>query len=149
MNLSAVPHPPPDELHRLLHDHHRELERACADLLGECYADDRLAVVDAWRRFERRVLAHIAAEEELVLPAYEVDHADDAALIRRGHQGLGAILTPLAIEVELHVIRADTVERLVAALRAHGAHEDEAMYPWAERHLDAGARAAMAARLAE
>jgi hypothetical protein len=137
------------DIDRLLHDHHRELERACTDLLGEAYADDARGMALAWHRFERRILAHIAAEEELLLPAYGREHPDDVALIRRGHDGLRRLLTPLGVDVELGLIRVDAVERLVAALRAHGAYEDRAMYPWAARHLDAGARTALAVRLGD
>ena len=39
------------------------------------------------------------------------------------------------LDVELHIVRVDTVKRLIETLQAHAAHEDAAMYPWAQEHL--------------
>jgi Hemerythrin HHE cation binding domain len=143
----ALPGTPRSELHRLLTDHHRDVERACRDLLHDTYGDDARELDAAWRRFEQRLLEHMAAEEDLILDAYARVDPDHAREIRRQHDELRALLTPLCLEVQLHVIRARTVEQLIAALRAHAAHEDRAMYPWAERNLPADTQRQLIARL--
>ena len=147
MDTIAEPTVPSESLHRLLTEHGHDIERACADLRSDTYADDRLALVAAWRLFEARMVGHMAAEEDLVLDAYAHDFPDDARLIRQQHDELRRMLTPLAIEVELHMIRADTIERLLTALRAHAMHEEAQLYPWAERHLAGAKRAELEARL--
>jgi hemerythrin-like domain-containing protein len=145
--IAAHEHAP--DLREMLLAHHHDLERTCCDLLGETYADDSLALIAAWRRFEDRLRRHMALEEAYLLGPYAHSHRDDATEIRRQHDSLRALMTPLAIEVELHVIRAETVERLVNALRAHAAHEDTSMYPWAQRHLRARERSALVEGLDE
>ena len=135
-------------LPELLRQHHHDVERACAELRRDTYGDDRLALIDAWRRFEMRMSSHMLAEEELMLAAYAKTAPDDAKAIRAEHERLRAALVPLAIEVELHLIRAETIERLLALLRAHASHEDAGLYPWAEGAFDEGTKRAIAARLA-
>jgi hypothetical protein len=137
-----------ENLRDLLRAHHADLERACRDLLSEIYADDTRALCVAWRRFEERMGKHMALEEDVILRPYGEEHRADADEIRRQHDALRLLMTPLAIEVELHVIRAQTVERLVDALRAHAGHEDVTIYPWVERHFGARERAALCEGLA-
>lgn len=119
----------------MLVEHHRVTEEACTALLARTYADDPLELVTHFRVFERALLEHIAAEEELILPEYASHAPEDAQAIRADHAAIRDALNRVGIEVELHVIRAHTVERLVASLRAHAAREDGGMYPWARENL--------------
>jgi len=128
--------------------HHEEVERQCIALLSHALADDPPALVAHWRRFERNVVEHIAAEEQLVLPGYSVASPVDARRVRREHDQLLELLGTLGLEVELHVIRGTTVRAFVAALRVHARHEDQGMYRWASVHLSAPVRAAVWTRLA-
>ena len=132
----------------LLRAHHHDVERACLELRGEMYGDDRLALIAAWHRFEERITAHMLAEEQLLLDAYAREEPDDARAIKAEHARLRSVLTPLAVECELHLIRAGTLERLLAFLRMHAEHEDRGLYAWADRALDATAREALTRRLA-
>jgi Hemerythrin HHE cation binding domain len=131
----------------LLAAHHDDVERMCRGLLADTLADDPRQLVDAWRRFERAALEHMAAEEELVVPGYAVADPADAAAICEQHARLRELLGALGIEVELHVIRATTVRALTKAMRAHAAHEHAGMYRWAARHLAEPVRAALWTRL--
>ena len=132
----------------LLRAHHHDVERACLELKREMYGDDRLALIAAWRRFEERITAHMVAEEELLLDAYGREQPDDARAIRAEHARLRSVLTPLGVECELHLIRASTLERLLAFLRMHAEHEDRGLYAWADGALDANAKQALMQRLA-
>jgi hemerythrin-like domain-containing protein len=124
----------------LLAEHHREIENACMALLGRTYADEPRALVAQYRTFERAITEHLEAEEHLILPAYALDAPDDAQALRSDHDTIRLALTRVGIEVELHLVRAHTVEALVDALRAHAAREDAGMYPWAQVHLPGEAR---------
>ena len=121
--------------HVLLAEHHRATEQACTALLARTYTDDRLELIAAYRSFERALLEHFAAEEELILPTYAEHDPKDAQAIRDDHAAIRQALNRLGIEVELHLVRAHSVNELVDALRVHAAREDAAMYPWAQAHL--------------
>ena len=131
----------------LLAEHHRELERACQALLAHTYGDDPRELALQYRSFERSTLDHLAAEEELILPAY-ADHApEDARAIRDEHAAIRQLLFRVGIEVELHIVRADTVKRLVDTLRTHATREDASMYPWAQDHLPLSTRRQLFVRI--
>lgn len=119
----------------LLTAHHRATEDACTALLACTYTDDPLELVGHYRSFEHALRDHVAAEEELILPAYEEHAPADAQAIRDNHAAIRKALDRIGIEVELHVVRAHSVSELVDSLRAHAAREDAAMYPWAQAHL--------------
>lgn len=122
-------------LQRLLVEHHRALETACQALLAHTYGDDPRELVFNYRDFERSTLEHIAAEDDLLLPAYAEHAPDDARSLRDDHVAIRQLLFRIGIDVELHIVRVDTVKQLIETLQAHAAHEDAAMYPWAQEHL--------------
>jgi hypothetical protein len=124
----------------LLTEHHHAIEAACTDLLGQTYADEPFELVAEYRRFEHEVLEHLAAEEELLLPAYAERAPDDARLLGEEHEALRRLLFRIGVDVELHIVRAADVEQLIARLRDHAAHEDKGLYAWATSELAAPAR---------
>ena len=123
----------------LLTEHHHQLEASCCELLGCTYADDPLDLIEAYRRFEHELLEHLRVEEELLFPAYAEHAPDDARKLREEHDDLRRVLFRIGVDVELHLVRAQTVERLIAELRAHAAREDTGLYAWAATHLSAAA----------
>ncbi len=152
--LAAAPEVPPaprpgrdDRTSLLLAAHHADVERVCLGLLADTLADDPRGLIECWRWFERAVLEHMAAEEELILPGYAVADPRDACAVVDDHARLRVLMAALGLEVELHVIRATTVRALVDAMHAHAAHETLGMYRWAGRHLSPPVRAALQARL--
>ncbi len=119
----------------LLAEHHRATEQACTALLARRYSDDPLELVAHYRSFEHALLEHLAAEDELILPAYAEHAPTEAQAIRDDHAAIRKALNRIGLEVELHVVRAHSVNELVDSLRAHAAREDTVMYPWAQVHL--------------
>lgn len=124
----------------LLADHHVAIETACADLRARVYGDDPLELVARYRAFERAITSHMQLEEELILPAYSEYDPADALTIREQHAELRRQLNRLGMDVELHCARAKALERCIALLRTHAAHEDRRMYPCAQRHLPLGTK---------
>lgn len=118
-------------------------------LLSKTYADEPRELVAQYRLFERAILEHVAAEEELILPAYAEAAPLDAKELASEHAAIRNALIKVGVEVELHVVRAHTVAALVRVLRAHAAREDRAMYPWAQVHLSAPARGQLIARIGD
>ena len=119
----------------LLSDHHHRLEATLRALLESADADDARALTLSWSEVEADLLNHMAAEEEVILPRYELHAPADARRIRDDHARIRTLLTQIGLEVELHEIRLARLRQLVAALEAHSASEDAAMYPWAAQHV--------------
>lgn len=131
----------------LLADHHRELESSCRGLLAHAYGDDPRDLILYYRAFERATLAHLAAEEELILPLYEAHAPDDAEAIRGEHAAIRQLLFRIGIDVELHIVRAETVRHLIETLQLHADREDATMYPWAQDHLPVSTRRQLFVRI--
>ena len=131
----------------LLAEHHRALEEAGSELLARTYADEPRALSQEYRVFEREVLDHLAAEELVILPGYEVASPREAAAIRADHAAIRQQLFRVGLEIDLHLIRAHTIETLLAQLREHAAHEDVSMYPWAQVNLPLSTKRRMFVRL--
>jgi hypothetical protein len=134
-------------LQPLLVEHHRALETACQALLAQTYGDDPRELIFHYRTFERATLEHLAAEEDLLLPAYAERAPDDAGAIRGDHAAIRQLLFRVGIDVELHIVRVDTVKRLIETLQTHAAHEDAAMYPWAQDNLPLSLRRQLFVRI--
>jgi len=131
----------------LLADHHRGIEEAYRRMLASIYADDALDLVRDFRTFERAILEHLAAEEDVILPEYALEDPEDAAVIRADHARIREALIRAGIDTDLHTMRAHTMKGLIEALRAHAAHEDARMYPWAQMHLPLRTRRGLFVRL--
>lgn len=128
----------------LLTELHRELEAACCDLR----AADPLALIALYRRFEASLLAHFETEEQLLLPVYAETFPATARQLREEHADLRRLLRHAAIDVDLHVARAEQLDRLVERLRSHAGFEEATLYRWADQHLDSRELAEVADRLA-
>jgi iron-sulfur cluster repair protein YtfE (RIC family) len=131
-----------------LAEHHRQLDAACLDLLSTTYEDDSRELCESWRAFERSLEAHLAAEEELLIPAFAAWTPADAERLLQDHERIRRLVAKVGLEVELHVIRAPTIEALLAELRRHAADEEALLYPWASRTMDPTALATLRQRIA-
>lgn len=58
------------------------------------------------------------------------DGMDRTAELRAEHAALRQLVDAVGLDVELHTLRAESIESLVAALRAHAAREERVFYPW-------------------
>ncbi len=132
--------------HLLLEDH-AALLRLFDSVLARFREDDREQTRATWALFESSLLGHLEAEEALILPAFSEVDSVEAQALRDDHARFRVQLDELAICVELHTIRADAADALVANLEAHSHREDRGMYAWAEIHLPADAQRHMQAAL--
>ena len=114
---------------------HLELEQTFAALLAAVDGDDRVQSAKLWSKFDARLQAHMQLEEDLILSAFEREHPREAVSIRREHVEIRRVLLELGVGVDLHLIRAEVVERFIALLRAHAAGEDLQFYLWLQEHL--------------
>ncbi|MBK8014232.1 MAG: hemerythrin domain-containing protein [Deltaproteobacteria bacterium] len=116
-------------------DEHRELESILQDLHRRAHSGHWADLNEVWSGFCSTFDAHMKAEEDEVFPAYLRDHptpeaeARIAALIRE-HQELRALVEAIAMEIQLHEIRASSVDQFITKNREHAIVETQLFYPW-------------------
>ena len=120
-----------------LRGHHARLFRLFDDLMAEVKKDDRSKLHEMWNAFESALLAHIAAEEAELLPAYAKVRPDEADAIAQDHHFFRKTLAEFGVDLELHLMRSTAVEAFLGRLRDHSSTEDQGIYPWAEASLPA------------
>ena len=135
-------------LHDALTDEHASLHRLFEELLAAFQADARVEAGRIWNVFDSRLRAHLAMEEQYLLPAFAAVDAPEAEALRREHDKIRNQLLQLGIGVDLHMTRDQQVEEFIAQLDAHAKREDALMYRFAEQGLkDEEARKMLQRRL--
>lgn len=129
-------------------EHHLELEAACEELLDARSPDEPQAVAARWRVLEAALREHLDAEEELVIPAYQLSAPEEGGELRTEHARIRDLLDEIEQDVRHQSLRADHIRALLDLLRAHSAREDASIYPWVERNLSVVARRQLFVRFA-
>lgn len=138
----------PLKLYETLRGDHRRLDELFERLLNHVHVGDTALADATWTEFERGLTAHLSAEEKWLLTALERVLPAETAALRAEHEIVRAGLTEMGIELEIHTLREDTVERFIQFLRAHAAREDELLYQWADEMLAEEPRTSVIERLA-
>jgi len=118
-----------------LSEHHREIEAACLEIMAAGFTDDPRDLALRWRVIERELLAHLATEEDLLLPAYQHADPENAQLLREDHEAIRKHALELAVAIQLHSIRIEQLQAFVDELRAHAHREETSLYLWAQANL--------------
>lgn len=119
-----------------LHADHVRLDRLFRELVDSVEGADPPTIQRMWSRFESGLLAHFDAEERYILPLLEKDHAAEARGIEQEHDRIRRLVAELGVRADLHTLRKNVVDELVATLRAHAEREDRTLYPLADAALD-------------
>ncbi len=130
----------------LINDHAR-LEKLFAALVIAFRAGDRERCAALWNACDSSLEAHMAAEEQLILPEFAKREPVEAAAVAREHAAIRSALSELGIGVDLHCTNAEAVERFTRVLKKHAEREERRMYPWAREGLQHGAQAKLRERL--
>ena len=120
---------------RRLHDDHVDFDRRFDVLCGRALAGDWRDLDAEWAAFSTDIEAHLAFEETVLFPAFAKQSAECSALVKRlalEHAVIRELIEEIAIAIQLHQVRAWTIELLVELMREHAAVENERIYPWAE-----------------
>ena len=120
------------DLHVLLTTDHQRLEQLFRELENAVEGADQPTIQRDWTDFERGLLAHFEAEERLILPLLESEHAPEVERAKQDHERLRALLANLGVRTDLHLLRKDVADELIARLREHAEWEDRTLYPWAQ-----------------
>ena len=120
---------------RLLRDH-AEIELLLQDLLAGFDSGERTVASSAFQAFDRRLSAHLAFEDEMLLPLLAGIDRQEADEIAAEHRAIRTRVETLAIADNLHLSRASEIHALVELLRAHARREEAALYWLADRAAD-------------
>ena len=107
---------------------HDELRRLASIVLDGIVAGGRAEVSETVTALQVRVLAHLAREEEQLLPAYALESPEDAAALLADHAAIRKALAELDVTTDLHLLRADAVKELLAKLADHAERENRGLY---------------------
>jgi hemerythrin HHE cation binding domain-containing protein len=121
---------------------HRELESLFARLIAAFGAGDREGIARLWAEFDGRVTRHLGAEERLLIPSLLPAHPREAAAFLAEHRHIRARLLDLGGRVDLGIMEFEMASGFIEELRAHARHEDDALYRWADDHLNASEQTA-------
>jgi Hemerythrin HHE cation binding domain len=111
---------------RLLKDH-AELEEQLQRLAEAASASSpELAAI--WNVLEGRLMRHMEVEERFLLPLIEASEGAEVERIRSEHARIRDGVAELGLGIDLHSVREPQIAELLRLLRAHAAHENQALY---------------------
>jgi hemerythrin-like domain-containing protein len=116
-----------------LRDDHVLLEQRFRDVCARAHCDWQ-ELDKVWDEFAQDVRAHLEFEETMLFPRLPADAPTVRALLdtlRAQHAEIRRQLEAIGVEIQLHGIRARTVDAFIELMRRHAALEDESLYPWA------------------
>jgi len=128
-------------------ERHRELASAVLELTSIALSEDPHVLATRWRELDEALRDHMAAEEDLIIPAYQLSEPEQADELRTEHARIRGHLDEIGVDVRGHTLDATTMARLVELLQAHEQREDTSLYPWAERNLPLVTRRQLFARI--
>ncbi|MGA9575870.1 MAG: hemerythrin domain-containing protein [Lysobacterales bacterium] len=133
---------------------HRDCDARWADVEELLDTEDVEAARPAWQKYEAGLRRHIAMEEEVLFPAFELASGmasgGPTAVMRMEHQQMQRLLEQVsdAIKSGDTQLALDVGDTLLMLIQQHSAKEETTLYPMAENLL-AGDWAGMEKRLAE
>jgi iron-sulfur cluster repair protein YtfE (RIC family) len=111
---------------------HRAIEQRLTNLADAVEGADFPTILNVFRAVDRGLRAHIDGEERYLFHHFEEGHPEVIADLRRDHERFRRALDELMIQTELHTLRKESIDALVAELRAHAAKENATLYAWAD-----------------
>jgi hemerythrin superfamily protein len=128
---------------------HDAINRRLSNLANAAEGADFPTILGVFRQVDRGLRAHIEGEERYLFEHFEGSHPDVIRELREDHERFRRALDELMIQTELHTLRKESIDDLVAELRAHAAKENRTLYEWAEEPSWEGARDALFSFLEE
>lgn len=123
-----------------LHDDHVAFDHEFDDLSNFANAGAWGEVDAVWTGFTREIEDHFRFEQEQVFPGFarqSPECREMVDMLSAQHTQILQQLESLGLQIQLHEIRAPTIERLVELMRKHAEVENTHIYPWLEREARA------------
>ena len=136
----------------LLENDHREIDALFSLVEGLIAAGNCAAAAESFRIFQKRLDAHIAAEEFVLFPAFEKATArtGPTRVMRSEHGEFRRLMVAIRAALEGRSARdpLELVQELGRSLRIHNVKEERVLYPQMDVNLDGGQLAALVTRIA-
>ncbi|HKY36806.1 MAG TPA: hemerythrin domain-containing protein [Polyangiaceae bacterium] len=110
---------------------HRELNSLLWRLSDDACAPSRDALQATWAEVERRLLAHLEAEEQYLLPLVAASHPAQVNCTRSEHEQIRRLVSELGVAIDLHAARQPAISELIRVLHEHAEREDRTLYRFA------------------
>lgn len=110
---------------------HRALEALYEQVANRVHCGDTALLDASWTELETKLRAHLEFEERHLFARFEQVDPVETARLRDEHAAVRRELAEMGVAIEVHALREEDVEGLLAMLRAHGAREEALLYPWA------------------
>jgi hemerythrin superfamily protein len=120
------------EIRALFLADHRRLDDLLERLIAAFEANDREDIQALWTLFERGLLAHLEAEENVLIPALRSTNPTEADALLREHDHFRGRLAKLGAGIDLHIVRLETARAFAAELLKHADREDQILYRWSD-----------------
>ncbi len=129
---------------QILPDHHRHCDDLFVAAEESAQSGDWAAAAPAFERFHDQMMAHFAAEEELLFPAFEAAtgmSAGPTKMMRYEHEQMRTLLSQLAAACAAHDSEsyAGVAETLLMLMQQHNMKEENILYPMCDQALGAEA----------
>lgn len=134
-------------LQRFAAERHRGLMSAILALTSTARSEDPRVLATRWRELDGALRDHMAAEERLIMPAYQRSEPEEAEELRNEHARIRGLLDEIGADLRERTLDPTRMSRLVERLQAHEKREDTSMYPWTERNLPLVSRRQLFARI--
>jgi hemerythrin-like domain-containing protein len=126
---------------------HRRLDALFERLLDAFEADDQIEIRRLWGLLEPTLLAHLEAEEQHLMPAFNRVAEQSARELLAEHEDLRKRVADLGAALDIHIVRLEAARAFIEVLREHARKEDALLYRWADENVDASKKARLLERL--
>lgn len=128
---------------------HEAIDQRLADLANAVEGANFPTILQVFREVDRGLRAHMYGEEKYLFPHFQELHPEDIRALSEEHDRFHRKLDELMIQTELHTLRKESIDALIAELEAHAAKENETLYAWADQPAYRAQRDALFAFLEE
>jgi uncharacterized protein (TIGR02284 family) len=110
---------------------HEAFEASLERMRDFVLAEDMELARGEWNELESGILRHLDAEEMFLLPEFAREEPEEAAILRGEHADVRTQLGEVGLALDLHMLRAEQVDRIFRAIASHVAREERTLYAWA------------------
>ncbi len=119
---------------------HESFEKRFEALSRAAHEGDWTDVDVLWGPFETDLREHMAFEERELFAGFAATGPDQAGVVKtlgEQHEEIREQLSNIGVQIQLHAIRAETIDAFVKALHLHNTVESAHFYPWVDQQLEA------------
>jgi hypothetical protein len=90
---------------------------------------------DDWSHFEAELLNRLRAEQELLLPAFDLAHHAEAVRVRSEHHRLRELVITVEQALAAHQLDERALQSLQTLLERNRSFEERSLFAWAQQCL--------------